>query len=220
MKKYIYTLLVLLVTTFSNAQRISVSSQMEKIGEEYQNAYRLFIPHATTRTVTKEWSGFLKDYKAKVKASDGQVIGLNARIPSVYHDTLQVFSKITQDPEGTILFVAFLADETAITPTSHPSESESINRLLHDFALPLSKKGLENKIDDAEKAFNSSVKSSEELSRHNERLAADIEKMKDQIRDNEIEIKKNQEKISSLKSQISDQKTSLDNIKLKEKELE
>jgi hypothetical protein len=220
MMKYIYALIIVCTVNVCYSQRISIEPQMEKIGDDYRQSFKLFIPHSTVKAVSKEWSGFMKDHKGRVKSSNGQLSATNVLMPSVYNDTLQVDAKIVQDPDGVILFAAFSADEINISPTTHPAESETINRMLHDFALPLSKEGLENKISAAEKLFNASIKESEEVAKRNERLAADNEKMKDQIRDNEREIKDNEGKISTLKSQISDNKTALDSIKMKGKELE
>jgi hypothetical protein len=220
MKKVVLIIVALLFNEVSFAQRITVSGGTEKFNDSFQPSFEVFIPHTTTKTALREWSDFLKDHRAKVKTSGDELTGSNAVIPAISKDTLTAYGKVLQRADGVSLIVAFENPYGFISESGNPVEAQTILRILHDLALPLAKDGLKDKISIASKALDSKTKEMEELEKRNVRLHAENEKMQNQIHDNEREIKDNQQKITASKSNVSTAKESLDNVKLKEKELE
>ena len=219
--KYVLTLLaVCLVVTKISAQKISVTTAAVELGNGYNSAFEVFIPHTTVRAVERKWVDFLKDNDAKVKTSKKGINGQNAIIKSICADTLQVFSKITENAEGISLSAAFSKNGTFIAPSTFADDSKMIEKILHSMALPLAKEGLEDKVKVAQKLLEAKISDQEGLEKTNNKLANENEKMKKQTQENEREIKDNEHKISDLKADVENKKTSLDAFKNKSKDLE
>ena len=219
MKKFFLAIIALLYIQFSFGQRITVDPGMEKLNDEFQPAYTLFIPHATPKMALRAFADFLKDNHAKAKTSGDELNVSNVVISAISKDTLQVSAKSAPVAEGAVLVVGFKTNAGFIGESSNPSESQSIVRILKDLALPVAKEGLDDKIKDAEKVLESKEKEKESLEKRNERLASENKKMQDQIHDNEREMEENKNKIESAKGTVSNSKDALDAIKLKQKDL-
>ena len=220
MKNILTILLIYLSGLYATAQKISVTTSTEELGSGYNSAYTVFIPHSTERAVEKKWIDFLKDNDAKVKSNKHGINGQNAVIKSICPDTLQVYSKITENADGISLIAAFSKGGTFIAPATFNDDSKMIERMLQGLALPLAKDGLEDKIKAASKGLDGKLRDQESLEKQNEHLASENEKMKNKISDNEREIKDNDHKISDLKVEVENQKNNLDGIKNKAKDLE
>ena len=212
---------VICFTVFSvSAQKISVTTAAAELGNGYNSAFEVFIPHTTEKAVERKWVDFLKDNDAKVKSNKNGINAQNAVIKSICPDTLQVYSKISENAEGITLAAAFSKKGTFIAPATFAVESRMVERILHDLALPLAKDGLNSRIKVATKLLEAKISDHEDFEKRNERLSSENEKMKTQISENEREIKDNEQKISGLKSDIDNQKNNLDSIKNKAKDLE
>ena len=201
-----------------NAQKLTINNVSENLGGSYNPALQISIPHASTKTVEKKWNSFLKDYKAKVKSSKDEITG--QRFVLKEKDTMEVYSKITENADGVSLSAAFLRDGTFITSTTDPNDYDMLSKLLHDLALPIAKDGLDKKIEAATEIFEDKTKEHDNLVKRNERLHDDNEKMKGKISDNERETQDNEKKISGLKSAIEQQKSAVEEIKSKSKDLD
>ena len=220
MKTIISILFICASVQLANAQKITVTNSSEELGNGYNSAFTVFIPHTTERDVERKWISFLKDNDAKVKSSKKGINGQNAIIKSICPDTLQVFSKITENAEGISLSAAFSKNGTFIAPSTFADDSKMIEKILHSMALPLAKEGLEDKVKVAQKLLEAKISDQEGLEKTNNKLANENEKMKKQTQENEREIKDNEHKISDLKADVENKKTSLDAIKNKSKDLE
>ena len=219
MKNFL-TILFAFITGVSAAQRVSVSPSVEEIGDEMNPSYKLFIPYADEKKVTSKWVSFLKDYRAKVKSSKGEVNATNAVLPLITKDTFQVYSRIVPDDKGTTILAAFESGTGYVNATDYPAESESILSLLKNFGLTIAKEAHKEKVEEAEKVVYKQQKENEELTKRNERLKNDNEKMRNQINDNEREFSDNEKKMKKLEEDLSTSRSSLDSIKSKSAELE
>ena len=220
MKTIISILIICATVQLANAQKITVTNSSEELGNGYNSAFTVFIPHTTERDVERKWVSFLKDNDAKVKSSKKGINGQNAIIKSICPDTLQVFSIIAENAEGISLSAAFSKNGTFIAPSTFADDSKMIEKILHSMALPLAKEGLEDKVKAAQKLLEAKISDQEGLEKTNNKLANENEKMKKQTQENEREIKDNEHKISDLKADVENKKTSLDAIKNKSKDLE
>ncbi len=220
MKKSILTLIAFFLVQLTYAQKINITTGMEKLNDEFQEAYNLFVPHVTPKALSKEWASYLKDYKGKLKSSGDEVNSTNAILPMISRDTLQIFARVSPVAEGAVLVVGFQAPAGFISASTNSDESQTIIKLLHDFALPIAKDGLKEKVKAAEKIVESKEKESEEIVKKSDRLRADNEKMQNQINDNERELKDNEKKIGDVKSEIGSAKDALQKVKEKEKDLD
>ena len=220
MKKIFSILFVCSSVLLANAQKITVTTSTEELGNGFNSAFTVFIPHTTVRAVERKWVDFLKDNDAKVKTSKKGINGQNAVIKAICPDTLQVFSKIDENAEGISLIAAFSKNGTFISPSTFVDDAKMIDRVLHTIAMPLAKDGLEDKVKAAQKLLDAKISDQEELEKRNTKLANEIEKMKKETQENEREIKDNEHKIIDLKADVENKKTTLENIKNKSKDLD
>lgn len=219
MKKiYFLSSIYFLAFFYANAQKVSVIPGSENLGDGYNPAFKVFIPHANAKTVEKKWNGFLKDYKAKVKSSKDEITAQNFLLPE--RDTLQVFSNISEKDNGVVLNAAFSIEGTFVSPDNLKSDYDLLSKMLHDFALPVAKDALDKKAAEAASILSVKTKEQENLTKRNEQLRNSNEKMKEQINDNEREINDNEQKIGKLKDAVNKQKNEVEEIISKSKELD
>jgi len=219
MKMYRLIFILMLMTSVVSAQKISIEHALEQLGEGYNSAFRVKIPHATMKSVEKKWNSFLKDNNAKVKSSKGQIRGENAVINGIGPDTLQIFSRVMEDADGVVLKVAFNKGGTFISPESDASYNSRLEQILSDFAFTLSKEGLDDKLELATRLLKDSQKEQSSLEKSNENLSEDNESMKKKISENESTIEENKNKIEEMKRKIKGQQSSLEILRGKFSEL-
>ncbi|MEP7265526.1 MAG: hypothetical protein ABI772_13555, partial [Bacteroidota bacterium] len=205
MKKIILTVIALFVIQSAFSQSIAITTGMEKLNDEFQSAFNVFIPHSTTKAASRAWVDFLKDHRGKVKTSGSDITSLNAIISEISRDTMQVYAKVSEVANGAVLVVGFQLPSGFITESTHPVEAQAIMKILHDLALPVAKDGLKDKINVAEKAYDSKVKDNESIVKSNEHLRSENEKMQNKIHENEREIKENEQKINTMKTELGTQ---------------
>lgn len=221
MRRKIYLIIVLIAITHLSgfAQKVKIEHALEQLGEGYNSAFRISIPHASMKTVEKKWNSFIKNNNGKVKSSKGVIKGENAIINGIGHDTIQIYSRLVEDADGVLLKAAFKNGGIFISPESESTYNHRLEQLLTDFALELSKEGLNIKLEVAAALVKDSQKQQTNLEKTNERLTADNESMKKQIATNEETIEENKGKIEELKLKVKGQQQSLELLRGKFSEL-
>ena len=205
MKKYLL-FLSLFFFLQTHAQRITVSVSASNLGDGLVNAYVLSVPHVETKELEHQWKSFLKQNSKKVKTPGDEINSENTIIRLVGRDTFQVYSKVSENSDGSLLTAAFKKNDGFLSPSIDPEQSTLVEKLLHDFALPLAQDGLKDKIRAAEKALNSTVKDNQSLTSHTQRLRDDNLKMRSKISENERDISDNEKNISKLNSEVENKK--------------
>ena len=203
---------------FAQAQKIVVKPSSEYSANGNNPSIEVFIPHTNTKTAEKKWMSFLKDYKAKAKSSKDEINATNFVLKPA--DTLQVFSRISESSEGATVNAAFSSEGTFIAPGVVQADYDRLLQLLHDFALPIAKDGLDKKIEAATEILEDKTKERDNLVKRNEHLHDANEKMKSEISDNEREMSDNEGKIGSVKTVVEQQRNAVEEIKKKSKDLE
>lgn len=220
MKKILAFIIAFSVSYQLNAQKISVTTAVESIGEGYNSVYRVFIPHAQLKSVEKEWNRFLKDNKAKVRGPKDAPKGENAIIRGLGNDTLQIYSKISALDSGILLITGLERNGVFINPILNSQEDQVMKQVLHDMADRVSRKAINDETKDASSKLKDQLKEEKSLVKRNERLAADNERMRKLIKSQESSITKNEEDLQKLRSDIEEQRRAIEVIKDKSKELE
>ena len=219
MKKLIILSVIFLLTSYCvSAQNITVTSVSENLGEGQNPAFGVFIPYANAGTIEKRWISFLKDYRAKVKSSKDEITAQNFVLRE--KDTLQVFSRITEKDEGVMLSAAFSRQGIFISSENSQSDYDLISKMLHDFALPVAKDGIEKKIKEASTLLSAKEKERDNLVKRNEQLQNTNAKLKEQMNDNEREKNDNEKKIKDLKDEVDTQKSAVEEIRSKSKDID
>ena len=219
LKKICFILALLFVGQYASAQRVKIEHALEQLGDGYNSAFRISIPHATMKSVEKKWNSFIKSNDGKVRSSKGIIKGENLIINGISPDTIMLFSKLLEDADGIMLKVAFRKKGVFVSPESDASYNSRLEQILMDFAFELSREGLNEKLEVATKLLKDSQEEQADLEKSNERLASDNESMKKQISENEATIEENKSKIEELKQKVKGQQGSLDILRGKFGEL-
>ncbi|CAN5522533.1 hypothetical protein BH11BAC2_BH11BAC2_03970 [soil metagenome] len=219
MKKICFSFLLLLYCGYGSAQNVSVDQAVEHIGEGYNMAYRVFVPHTNAKMLQNSWVKFLKDNKSKVKTSKAGINGKYTVIPALGQDTISVFSRINQQPEGIQLVVGFLRNGVFISAETAPRDATFIEQILHDFAQKAAQDGLDAKSFSTQEEIKVAKKEQSSLAKNTAFLLKENEKMRAQIIVNDNAVIKNNARTELLKSLIETKNTSIDSLKAKSTEL-
>ena len=220
MKSIIWLFVVVISISNAAAQKVTVEHATMNTNDGYNSAFVVFIPHASMRTVEKKWIEFLKDHNAKVKSTRSEISGKNVTMKAIGPDTLQIFSKIDEAPAGVSVTAAVSRGGTYFAPSTFPADTKIIERMLKDFATPIAKESLDDKVSVAAKLLSVKLLDLENLKRTDKRLASEIERMKVEISENERERKDIDKQVSNLDKDIEGQKGNLETIKNMAKDLE
>lgn len=218
-KKSYFMVLLLVLSTAAYGQQVKVEHALEQLGEGYNSAFRVSMPHTSLRKAEKKWSAFIKTNKGRVKTSRGVIRGENVVINGVSPDTIFIFSRLVEDADGVVLKAAFRKGTVYISPEHETACNQRLEQLLLDFALEASKEGLSEKLELATRLLKDTQKEQVNLEKTNERLAAENENMKKRIAGNEQQIKDNTGKTESLRQQVKVQQQSLELLRVKLSEL-
>lgn len=221
MKKLGLLFLMIAISSFSYGQKVVVDEGLESLGDGYNNAIRVFVPHTSEKALTKKWNEFLKKNHAKVKSGKSNTItGLYTVINGIGPDSMTVYSKITEFQNGFQLAAVFQRGNDYISSTRTPKEASMLQGLLKQWGTDISKEALLEKIEDAEDVLKGQNKDKRNLENSTKSLTESNESMKKQIADNEKRIEENAKKLSTLQSEIETQTILIDGIKAKQLDLQ
>lgn len=179
MKKLLLITAVVLFSFPVFSQKIKVSQSSENIGSGRNNALTVMIYEVDDSDVRKEWKSLMKSYNAKV-SSGKEVFADDVNIPSISGNTIDVYAKAAEVGNNTVkLIVGF--DLGGAYLSSQKSGYKSAENMLYDFAVKMTKKGIEKQLEGEKKEQSKLEKNLEKLKKANDRLHQDIGKYKKQI---------------------------------------
>lgn len=221
MKKLCMLVSMIFLSSLSYGQKVVVDEGLESLGDGYNNAIRVFVPHTNEKTLTKKWNEFLKNNHAKVKSGKSNTItGLYTVINGISPDSMTVYSKITEFQSGFQVAAVFQKGNEYIASSNHPKESSMIQGLLKQWGTEISKEALLKKLEDEEDVLKGQNKNKRNLEGSTKSLEENNESMKKQIAENEVKIEENKQKLLILQSELGKQTDIIDGIKAKQFELQ
>lgn len=219
MKNFLFILCTIFYAMPLCAQTVAVETGVEALGDGYNQAYRISIPHAKPGDLEKSWRSFIKKNDGKVKGSKKEIRGENVIIRGIGSDTLQFYSSIMEDKEGSVLKVAVEKGEVYVSSNSEPKLFKDLERIFRDFALQSAKQGLDAKINIAVEMIDQTRRNQEKINNENQRLGKENDRMKLQIENNEKTIEANKAKMETLLKQSEVQDSALKMLREKTGEL-
>lgn len=220
MKKILLLFLLVALSTFSYGQKVIVDEGLESLGDGYNNAIRVFVPHTSEKALTKKWTEFLKKNNAKVKTSRSNTItGLYTVINGLGPDSMTVYSKITELSDGYQLAAVFQRGKECISSSRTPKEASMLQSLLKKWGADIGNEALLEKLEEAEDFLKGQNKTKRNLENNTKSLTQSNEAMKKQIADNEKKMEENTKKLGLLQTEIEAQTILIDGIKAKQLEL-
>ena len=182
MKKGIIGLLCIGICSMVTGQSISVSSTLAEIGGGENKAFSVIIAQSNEQVVKKEWKSLLKDYKSEKITMKKEIFGDNCLVGPVSENTIDVYAKITDKGDGNIELVSAFDLGGAYLSSSHEGYGAA-QKIIKDFAVKLTKMGIEKELKEKEKELEKAEKEVERLKKENDRLHQDIDRAKGMIED-------------------------------------
>lgn len=208
MKQVLFTLSVILSTTFIHAQ-VTVMEGSKSMVEGTYNAYSLVLEDVESNLAEKIWEDFMREYKAKVKKDKKAKILFadNVQIPSISANPVDVYTNISGDKgQPTEINVWFDTGSGYVNSIDMEVQSEKATQLIEEYGSKVMRKHCEEMQAHEEKLlkdYNSDIK---KLESKNSSLVDDIAKAKDKILKWEKELEQNEDDIKKKKKEIEIQK--------------
>lgn len=193
------------------AQKTKVEEGSENIGGGSNKALSVVIYGSNDNDIEKAWKSYIKDFNPdKVSTKDG-VFADNAKIKAISDNAVDVYAKTDAKKDGEVLFiVAFDLGGAFLNSSQHASQIKDAKKMLYDFAIKMTKEGMDEQI-------KAQAKVLEKLDDKQKDLVKDQEDLKKEIENNKAKIKKAEDDITKNKS---DQEAKLKEIESQKKVIE
>lgn len=219
MKKIFLTSLILSALMIQcgwlSAQKTQINETTENLGGATNPAFSVFIENADYKYVVKQWKALLESNKGKVETSKNDVNASNVILPLLSSNTVAVFSKVIEDKTGVKLVAAFSKDGHYVSGSHSPAETETVKKLIYDFAVSIKKYMIQNKLDDASKELSKLTDKQKDLTNKKEGLDKDIVNYQEKIKQAESDIQENLKNQAETKQKIETQTKVVEDIKTK-----
>lgn len=214
MRQILGSLFFIAFVGYASAQEIKVKESKENIADERNPVLTVLIYEANESDVEKAWKALMKDYNAKVN-NKSEIFADNASISDISSNLVDVYAFTKKDDEGVKLVVGFDLGGAFVSSSTHAAEYKAAEKIVRNFAFELSKKAIEEKLDDAEDLKKQMEGELSSLKKKNEKLHSDIEDYKKKIVDAEESIVINEKDQETKTKEIEDQTKVVESVQKK-----
>lgn len=218
MKKQILTLSLAIASLQFFAQDIKVRESNESFSNGSHNALSVTLYVTDVNMVEKEWKSLIKDYGYdKSSEKSDEYFFDNVTIKQLGNNTLDIFSKVDANKaEKTVtLKAAFDLGGAYLSSSEHKDKFEYVKKMMHDFAVKITKEGIDEEMKDAGKVLATHQSKQASLEKDNKDLADDITNYNQKIKKANEQIEANKKAIEGKKSDVAAQQKVVDAIKAK-----
>ena len=199
-------------TLMKNKWNIRIAKRLDQL----PTALSVIIYGSNADDIERAWKSYIKDFNPdKISTKDG-VFADNAKIKAISENTVDVYAKTDNKKEGEVLFiVAFDLGGGFLNSSQHGSQLKDAKKLLYNFAIKMTKEGMEERIKGQTKVLEKLEEKQKDLVRDQEGLKKDIENHKEKIKKAEDDIAKNQGDHEVKLKEIEVQKKVVEELKKK-----
>ena len=218
MKKQILTIAIAVSSLQFFAQDVKVRESNESFSNGGHNALSVTLFVTDVNMVEKEWKSQMKDFGYdKSSEKSNEYFFDNVIMKQLGNNTLDVFSKVTeQKAEKTVtLTAAFDLGGAYLSSSEHREKFEYVKKVMHDFAVKITKEDLDDQIKAAGKVLSNIQGKQADLEKDNKGLADDITNYNQKIKKANEQIEQNKKDIETKKGEVSAQQKVVDGIKAK-----
>ncbi len=218
MKKQILTIAIAVSSLQFFAQDVKVRESNESFSNGGHNALSVTLYVTDVNMVEKEWKSQMKDFGYdKSSEKSNEYFFDNVIMKQLGNNTLDVFSKVTeQKAEKTVtLTAAFDLGGAYLSSSEHREKFEYVKKVMHDFAVKITKEAIDDEIKDASKVLSNIQSKQASLEKDNKGLADDITNYNQKIKKANEQIEQNKQDIETKKSEVTAQQKVVDGIKAK-----
>lgn len=218
MKKQILTIAVAISSLQFFAQDIKVRESNESFSNGGHNALSVTLYVTDANMVEKEWKSKIKDFGYdKSSEKSNEYFFDNVVIKDLGNNTMDIFSKVTEQKgeKSVTLTAAFDLGGAYLSSSEHKDKFEYVKKMMHDFAVKISKEELDDQIKAAGKVLSTIQGKQADLEKDNKGLADDITNYNQKIKKANEQIEQNKKDIETKKGEVAAQQKVVEGIKAK-----
>ena len=218
MKKRILTIAVAISSLQFFAQDIKVRESNESFSNGGHNALSITLYVTDANMVEKEWKSKMKDFGYdKSSEKSNEYFFDNVVMKELGNNTMDVFSKVTEQKgeKSVTLTAAFDLGGAYLSSSEHKDKFEYVKKMMHDFAVKITKEELDDQIKAAGKVLSTIQGKQADLEKDNKGLADDITNYNQKIKKANEQIEQNKKDIETKKGEVAAQQKVVEGIKAK-----
>ena len=215
MKKLINVVAAVVFTLSVQAGTVTVVEGNSKIAEGSNNALSVIIYETDFEEILKAWKKEMKDTKAKVKKSKGEIFADNAVIKKLGDHPMDIYARTEKIVGGSKLIIGINLGGAFLNSSDHKEKYDAFAKFVEEFAESQIKEAIQKQIKAAEKELKDREKAQEKLVKEKTDLKSKIEGFKNDIKAAEGEITTNESDQDSKKMSIEEQKKEVEIVKAK-----
>jgi len=218
MKKQILTVALAIASIQIFAQDIKVRESNESFSNGTHNALTVTIYVTDVNMVEKEWKSLIKDYGYdKSSEKSDEYFFDNVTIKQLGNNTLDIYSKVDalKADKAVQLKAAFDLGGAYLSSSEHKDKFEYVNKMMHDFAVKITKESIDDEIKDANKVLATHQSKQASLEKENKDLADDITNYNQKIKKANDQIEQNKKAIEGKKADVAAQQKVVEGINQK-----
>jgi hypothetical protein len=219
MKLFYTTVIGLLLSSVSFAQKVDVSESSESFSVGRQPAIVAVFQHSDKDKIEREWKSYIKNFKPDdVSDKKGEYFFDNTKFTQIGNNPVDVHSIVmAKGKDNEIrLTVCFDLGGAYASGGSHSKEMSYFKGLVKDFAVKMTKEHYDDKVKEAAKALTKLTDKQTDLEKDNKGLEKDIVDYNDKIKKSQEKIEQNKKDIETKKVEITAQQKVLDELKSKQ----
>ena len=218
MKNQVLTLAVALTSLNVFSQDIKVKESNESFSNGKHNALQVTLYVTDISMVEKEWKSQLKGFGYdKAHEQKDEYFFDNVLFKDMSTNTVDVYSKVDElkGDKAVQLTAAFDLGGAYLNSSDHKSQIDFMKKMMHDFAVKVTKDVLDDQLKDASKALSTLQSKQASLEKDNKGLVDDITGYNNKIKKANDQIEQNKKDIETKKTEVSAQQKIYDGLKSK-----
>jgi hypothetical protein len=222
MKKQILTIAVAISSLQFFAQDVKVRESNESFSNGNHNSLTVTLYVTDISMVEKEWKSKMKDFGYdKSSEKKDEYFFDNVVMKDLGNNTMDVFSKVIEQKgeKSVLLTAAFDLGGAYLSSSEHKDKFEYVKKMMHDFAVKISKEELDGQIKTAGKALSNLQDKQAGLEKDNKGLADDITNYNAKIKKANEQIEQNKKDIETKKGEVAAQQKVVEGIKAKKESI-
>ena len=210
MKKFFAIAAIMFLSVIVYAQRVDVVEVNEIFGKETHPALATQVMFTDAKTVMKEFTSFIKNYKPEsLSSKKGMLFADNVVIPEISENAIDVYANIKQKKGSDVvdLVVAFcIGGNMHVTSSQAPTQYPAAYNMLKTFANDLTNKNHNAMLKTAEKALSKEEKKMASYEKKDAKLQKSIESYKKDIAKLEKKMSKAESQKEEVNKKMDDQR--------------
>ena len=198
------------MTMFVYAQRVDVVEVNEIYGKETHPALATQVMFTDAKTVMKEFTSYIKNYKPEsLSSKKGMLFADNVIIPELSENAIDVYANVKQKKGDDVvdLVVSFsIGGNLHITSTQAPTQYPTAYNMLKTFANDLTQKNHNAMLKTAEKALSKEEKKMASYEKKDAKLQKSIDSYKKDIAKLEKKMSKAESQKEDVNKKMDDQR--------------